>query len=115
MLQKRIKVDTAHITLGMFVAQLDRSWLETPFIERGFVVAQSDQIGLLRKFCNYVYIDVERSALPEKDILSAHQQSAAVRDPFSETFIVQRRALRVDRSVRGFFKFLRRLNPVGRG
>lgn len=117
MLQKRIKVDTANISLGMFVAQLDRSWLETPFIERGFVVSKVDQIELLRKFCRHVYVDVGRSAIAEKEILSAHKRSAEVRDPFTDTFILDRRALRANRAnrgMRGVVRFLQRLKPARR-
>ena len=115
MLQKRIKVDTANIEMGMFVAQLDRSWLETPFIERGFVVSKLDEIALLRKFCTHVYIDVERSSLAEKKIWKAHHQSGAAGDPFTETFIKRRRELRSARQMHGFLGALRKLNPVGRG
>lgn len=109
LLQKRIKVDTANIEMGMFVAQLDRSWLETPFIERGFVVSQQDQLELLRKFCSHVYVDVSRSSLPEKRIRKAHKRSGSVRDPFTETFIRRRRDQRAARKVRGILGGLRRL------
>ncbi|NND36196.1 MAG: HD-GYP domain-containing protein [Gammaproteobacteria bacterium] len=98
----------------MFVAQLDRSWLETPFIERGFVVSKLNEIALLRKFCTHVYVDVERSSLPEKKIWKAHHQSGAAGDPFTETFIRRRRELRSARQVHGFLGALRKLNPVGR-
>lgn len=100
--------------MGMFVAQLDRSWLETPFIERGFVVSKQDDIALLRKFCTHVYVDVERSSLPEKQILKAHTQSGSAGDPFTETFIRKRREMRSPRKVRGFLDVLRKLNPAAR-
>jgi HD-GYP domain-containing protein (c-di-GMP phosphodiesterase class II) len=114
LLQKRIKVDTANIEMGMFVAQLDRSWLETPFIERGFEVSKSDQIDLLRKFCTHVYVDVERSTLSEKQIRQAHEQSGNGKDPFSTTRIERRRALRSPKKVRGFLNLLRSLKPAAR-
>jgi len=115
LLQKRIKIDTANIEMGMFVAQLDRSWLETPFIERGFEVLKSDQIDMLRKLCTHVYVDVERSSLSEKQIRKAHEQSAeAGKDPFSTTRIERRRALRSPKKVRGFLSVLRRLKPASR-
>ena len=82
LLHKRIKVDIAFITQGMYVAQLDRSWLETPFTMRGFEITDQEQIKLLRKFCKYVYIDVTRSSVPKEDILEAH--ASEVRDPFSQ-------------------------------
>ena len=98
----------------MYVAQLDRSWLETPFIERGFVVDENEHVGLLRKFCKHVYVDVERSSLSEKDILNAHTRSAGIRDPFSDTFISSRRSLRVERGLRGILRFLNRLGGGGK-
>jgi HD-GYP domain-containing protein (c-di-GMP phosphodiesterase class II) len=100
--------------MGMYVAQLDRSWLETPFIERGFVVTTTEQLELLRKFCRHVYVDAERSSLSEKQVLQAHTQSAAASDPFTSTFIRHRRELLAAQKVRGFLGVLRKLNPVGR-
>ena len=79
--QKRIKVDIAFITPGMFVAQLDRSWLETPFVSRGFEIKEEQEILLLRKFCKHVYVDSSRSSVPEGQILEAH--ASVVRDPFA--------------------------------
>jgi HD-GYP domain-containing protein (c-di-GMP phosphodiesterase class II) len=79
--QKRIKVDIAFITPGMFVAQLDRSWLETPFVTRGFEIKGEQEIHLLRKFCKHVYVDSSRSTVPEGQILEAHV--SVVKDPFA--------------------------------
>jgi hypothetical protein len=65
----------------MFVAQLDRSWLETPFVTRGFEIKGEQEIHLLRKFCKHVYIDSSRSSVPEGQILEAHV--SVVKDPFA--------------------------------
>lgn len=97
----------------MFIAQLDRSWLETPFVQRGFVISKDDDIALLRKFCTHVYVDVERSSLPKKQILKAHKQSGRLKDPFTSTFIRRRRELKSARKVRGFLGLLRKLSPSG--
>ncbi len=88
--QKRIKIDTANIVQGMYVAQLDCSWLTTPFIKRGFQIASEDEIGLLRKFCKHVYIDASQSTVSEKDILKAHHDSGSIEDPFSRSQIRRR-------------------------
>lgn len=80
--QKRIKIDIAFITPGMYVAQLDRSWLETPFAQRGFEIREEDQIQLLRKFCRHVYVDSSRSSVPERQILEAH--ASVIEDPFAQ-------------------------------
>lgn len=83
MLSKRVKVDTMNLEKGMYVALLDRPWLETPFLFQGFEIREESEIGLLRKFCNHVYVDLKRSALPEKRIMEARSVAGQSRDPFA--------------------------------
>ena len=52
-----IPVNCGQLQLGMYVAELDRSWLHTPFHAHGFVLSQQDQIEELQRLCEYVYID----------------------------------------------------------
>lgn len=49
------------IELGMYVSQLDRPWVETPFLFQGFHVNSPQDIQELRKYCEYVYVDEEQS------------------------------------------------------
>lgn len=49
------------LEMGMFVAELDRPWIETPFLLQGFVVESEAQIAQLRALCRIVMIDRERS------------------------------------------------------
>lgn len=56
-----ITVDCEHLEPGMYVAELDRSWLHTPFESRGFVITQDLEIDILRRSCDYVYVDTARS------------------------------------------------------
>src|SRR5262252_7384617 len=46
----------------MFVAELDRPWLGTPFAIQGFLVEDEEHLAQLRRFCRFVYIDRSRSA-----------------------------------------------------
>lgn len=51
----------------MYVAELDRSWLHTPFAGPGMLVTSAEQIDALARCCHYVYVDPQRSesaALP---------------------------------------------------
>ncbi len=57
----------------MYVAQLDRPWLETPFLFQGFEIREDSELKLLRQYCKHVYIDVERSSLPQEKVLKALQ------------------------------------------
>ncbi len=68
----------------MYVAQLDRPWLETPFLFQGFEIREDSELKLLRKFCQHVYVDVTRSTLPKEKVLEALQ-------PRNHDAVMQRR------------------------
>jgi len=55
------RVEVADLTIGMFVAELDRPWLETPFLLQGFLVESEQEIADLKKYCRFVYVEPERS------------------------------------------------------
>lgn len=57
----RNAVSTQDLRIGMFVADLDRSWLGTPFVLEGFLIKSPDDINTLRKYCQFVHIDHSRS------------------------------------------------------
>jgi HD-GYP domain-containing protein (c-di-GMP phosphodiesterase class II) len=65
---QRVKVDTADLKAGMYVAQLDRPWLETPFLFQGFEVREDSEIDQLRHYCRHLYIDITRSSISSKEI-----------------------------------------------
>lgn len=45
----------------MFVSQLDRPWIETPFPLQGFVVRTEEELQQLRALCKTVYVDEQRA------------------------------------------------------
>lgn len=53
------KVSTACLKSGMYVSKLDRPWVQTPFLIQGFFIKDEDEISLLVKYCDYVFIDIE--------------------------------------------------------
>jgi HD-GYP domain-containing protein (c-di-GMP phosphodiesterase class II) len=73
-MKKRVAV--RDLRPGMYVAELDRPWLETPFLFQGFELSSPQEIDQLREHCQYVYIDAElgddlvsvegRKALPHR-------------------------------------------------
>ncbi|MDP6435665.1 MAG: HD-GYP domain-containing protein [Gammaproteobacteria bacterium] len=65
---RRVKIDTANLIAGMYVAQLDRPWLETPFLFQGFEIRDDSEIDLLKHYCRHVYIDVMRGSVSEEEI-----------------------------------------------
>jgi HD-GYP domain-containing protein (c-di-GMP phosphodiesterase class II) len=53
-------VPVSDLQLGMYVIELDRPWLGTPFDFQGFPLTLPEQIEQLRQYCKVVYIDPER-------------------------------------------------------
>lgn len=58
------KVTTQDLQLGMYVSQLDRPWIETPFPMQGFHIRSQDDIQKLRTWCKHVYIDLRLGVGP---------------------------------------------------
>jgi HD-GYP domain-containing protein (c-di-GMP phosphodiesterase class II) len=54
-------ISTLDLRLGMFVAELDRPWLDSPFLMQGFLVDDSEQISILCDLCRFVTVDRTRS------------------------------------------------------
>jgi len=66
---------------GMFVSSLDCSWLETPFPLQGFTVKSDLDKERLSKYCEYVYIDAEKSnikSIPEHIIELNNNPNATI-------------------------------------
>ena len=42
----------------MYVTELDRPWLGTPFLFQGFPIQAHEEIEELRRYCKFVYIDI---------------------------------------------------------
>jgi HD-GYP domain-containing protein (c-di-GMP phosphodiesterase class II) len=55
------KVEVAQLQIGMYVVELDRPWLESPFLFQGFTIRNQDELEQLQGCCEFVYIDVLQS------------------------------------------------------
>src|SRR6476659_10705336 len=55
------KIYTTDLKVGMFVADLDRPWVDTPFLLQGFLIENQEQILALKTHCQYVIVDRARS------------------------------------------------------
>ncbi len=56
------KVAVKDLKVGMFVADLDRPWIDTPFLLQGFLIEDNHQIAELQRVCEFVVVDRARSA-----------------------------------------------------
>jgi len=52
-----LKVPVSQLQPGLYVAELDRPWTDTPFMFQGFQVTAED-IETLRSHCRFVYVDL---------------------------------------------------------
>jgi len=77
MIQVR-KVTVDSLKIGMYVSSLDRPWLETPFALQGFLVKSQRDIDKISKFCEFVYVDFEKSEVQEDPL---KKRSAPVSRP----------------------------------
>lgn len=53
----KIKMDVDRLCIGMFVAELDRPWIGTPFLFQGFLVESPDDLEQLRECSRHVFVD----------------------------------------------------------
>jgi HD-GYP domain-containing protein (c-di-GMP phosphodiesterase class II) len=58
MYKKRVAV--ADLEVGMYVVELDRPWLGTPFSFQGFPISSPQDTEQIRRYCKVVYVDPER-------------------------------------------------------
>ncbi len=84
--QKHHKISVTRLQIGMFVAELDRPWLDTPFLLQGFLVDSKAELDTLRKYCRFVYVDLELSspdvveAIREAEQLTAREAGTRAGD-----------------------------------
>lgn len=76
------RVPVTELKIGMFVAELDRPWLETPFLIQGFTVKSRAEIRKLTEYCRFVYVDAGgrkwgAKANPFKDPFKSRMQGEA--------------------------------------
>jgi HD-GYP domain-containing protein (c-di-GMP phosphodiesterase class II) len=65
----RVYTPVTELTLGMYVVELDRSWLDSPFKFQGFELKTEDDIRAVKEVCEYVYIDMTKTKTPKKAVI----------------------------------------------
>jgi HD-GYP domain-containing protein (c-di-GMP phosphodiesterase class II) len=87
------RVSCSKLRTGMFVSELDRPWVETPFLFQGFEIRTHREISELRRYCDYVYVDAEASQ-PASLSPDASEPDPDLPDPGSVTRRGERGRLR---------------------
>ncbi|MFT4863550.1 MAG: HD-GYP domain-containing protein (c-di-GMP phosphodiesterase class II) [Pseudohongiellaceae bacterium] len=97
-----IKLSCQEILIGMFIAEIDCSWTETPFPIGGFHIKRSEDIQMLAKYCRSVHIDTTRGAVPARlkqenlTILSSARKAS----PQAAGFKINRNLYRVTSNIK---------------
>ena len=59
-----VKMQAMQLQPGMFVAELDRPWLETPFALQGFMVRTEEEVLYIAEYVDHVFVDAEYHGSP---------------------------------------------------
>ncbi|EED36641.1 HD-GYP domain protein [Luminiphilus syltensis NOR5-1B] len=78
------KIGVDQLRIGMFVSELDRPWLGTPFLLQGFEITTEDEISQLRDLCSHVFIDITQPAKPYAKMPSSSPRRSNRRDKRTE-------------------------------
>ncbi len=70
----KVAVNAKDLTIGMYVTELDRPWLETSFKFQGFEITGDKELQEIRRVCDFVYVDVTRQ-VAKKDTAKADSQT----------------------------------------
>jgi putative nucleotidyltransferase with HDIG domain len=60
----KVIVEAHDVKKGMYVSELDRPWLDTPFLFQGFRITNKDEIEQIGQICDFVFVDTEKSTIP---------------------------------------------------
>ena len=61
----KVRLHVSALRAGMFVCDLDRPWLGTPFPLEGFEVEDDEAIDAVMQYCQYVHIDLDRNKVDD--------------------------------------------------
>lgn len=74
---RKEKMPVSALEIGMFVCELDRPWLGTPFLLEGVLIEDASQIATITGLCEFVYID--RTVSLGEHYLAPHKKSIAIK------------------------------------
>jgi putative nucleotidyltransferase with HDIG domain len=85
---QKVQIGVEELEHGMFVCELDRPWTETSFLLQGVLIESGEDMAELRRLCNFVFIDVERSRdsiRPKLSTLATKNRTVEIAQPVKMT------------------------------
>jgi len=74
---RREKTQVSLLDIGMFVCELDRPWLGTPFMLEGLLIEDDEQIATITSLCEFVYVD--RTVSVGRHFTAAPKEQVAIK------------------------------------
>jgi HD-GYP domain-containing protein (c-di-GMP phosphodiesterase class II) len=74
---RREKIQVSQLDIGMFVSELDRPWLGTPFMLEGLLIEDDEQISTIASLCEFVYVD--RTVSVGRHFTAAPKEQVAIK------------------------------------
>ena len=68
----KIKFSVEDLQIGMFVSELDRPWIETPFSLEGLLLSKPEDIEQVQNISSHVYVDTDQSTHFTGENANAH-------------------------------------------
>ena len=72
---EKVYTQVDQLVLGMYITELDRPWLETPFLFQGFELKTEEELKAVRDVCEYVYVDMTKRKKRINSIVSRTQSN----------------------------------------
>lgn len=72
------RIPVENLLMGMFVAELDKPWLDSPFLIQGFLLEEAKQLEALRQECRFVTIDTGKSARGKHASIATHSRTTKI-------------------------------------
>jgi len=59
---EKTRIRASELKIGMYVSELDRPWINSPFLIHGFTIRKQTQLTDIQSLCQFVYIDITRGS-----------------------------------------------------
>jgi putative nucleotidyltransferase with HDIG domain len=116
--KKVMQMPVSGLKIGMYVRELDRPWLETPFILQGFPIRTLADIEEIAKYCEWVVVEVGEEAwqpAQERTLQEARMQRTQTHTPSTTRKAELRNAQNTHQNARALTRTFMDDVRLGRG
>ena len=87
----KVIVEPINLKKGMYVSELDRPWLDTPFLFQGFRITNEQEVEQIKSICDFVFVDTEKSTISvSNNQLAANDKRVAKKDSQGTARIIKK-------------------------